>query len=222
MSHDILMPEATKQDDLPVQLTELQLDALAETFNLSLGEAAEVFSQIVADRIDLSVPTVELVSREQLIEYLAQLHGRDGTQRICGISQAFEDHQDFHTETVLLFPERGCLEIVRRMLGDAVHVDNITELEQDALAEIGNIIINSCMNSLSNLFQTELLGTLPRIVFIQGGETYVEGETDRNILLARIGMSLSSENVTGYVLFIMDLPSIRSFVNKIESLFGIS
>ena len=53
------IPLKSSAENDPVALTEFQLDALAETFNMSLGEAAAIFSQIVSEEIKLSVPIVE-------------------------------------------------------------------------------------------------------------------------------------------------------------------
>jgi chemotaxis protein CheC len=209
-------------NDPPLQLSELQLDALAEAFNLSLGEAAEVFSQLISEEVVLSVPVVELIDRADLSVKLAPLQNARGNDRVCGITQQFVGGNGFQTSTVLLFPEGGSLEIVRRMLGDETSAESITELEQDALAEVGNIIINGCMSSLANLFHRELLGTIPEVQ-VSSGEALVSTHcrTER-VLLARVGMHLSRRDVHGFVLFMMDTASILSFVGDVETAFQLS
>ena len=204
-----------------IVLDDLQLDALAETFNLSLGEAAAVFSQLVQEEIELSVPTVELVPREQMIERLKELGRHGDTERLCSITQEFDAQETFQTDTMLIFPEKDSLEIVRRMLNEQATAEAITELEQDALAEIGNIIINGCMSSISNLFRKEITGTLPEVVINDSRTLIMEHCTADDVLVARIGMHLAVHNVSGFVLFMMDIPSIRSFVGEIEHLFDI-
>ena len=78
---------------------------------------------------------------------LEELAGAKESQALCCIAQHYVAGNAFDTDALLLFPERGSLEIVRRMLGRSeIQLDQITELEQDALGEIGNIIINSCMS----------------------------------------------------------------------------
>jgi len=205
----------------PLVLTDLQLDALAETFNLSLGEAAAVFSQLVQEEIELSVPTVELLPRDQLVERLESMQQTAPSSRLCSITQRFDAAGSFHTDTMLIFPESGSLEIVRRMLGDEATAEAISELEQDALAEIGNIIINGCMSSISNLFRKEIIGTLPEVVINDSRTLIMEHCTADDILVARIGMHLAVQNVSGFVLFMMDIPSIRNFLGEIEHLFDI-
>ena len=199
--------------------SDLEMDALAEAFNLSLGEAAATFAAIVHEEIELAVPIVEFVTRDELARRL-QGNAADGNpQRLCRINQSFTDEQGLVTDALLLFPEHGSLEIVRRMLGDDTPIHHITELEQDALAEIGNIIINSCMSSLANLFGTEMRGSLPRVQS-RTARTLLDDKSDSDVILvARIGMTMAAHNLSGYVLFIMDVPSIENFMAQVGRLF---
>jgi chemotaxis protein CheC len=188
-------------------------DALAEAFNLALGEAAASFAEIVHDEITMSVPVVELMHRRELIERLRQMPRAGESDTLCSIAQHFEgDDGLLGTEAMLLFPERGSLEIVRCMLG---------ELEQDALAEVGNIIINSCMNSLAMIFDTEMIGTLPGVRAGAPDEIFTHMPGSDTVLVARIGMCMQSHKITGYVLFLMDIASLTSSVERIRTYFGL-
>lgn len=201
-------------------ISELERDALAESFNLSLGEAAATFSSIVNEEIFLSVPTVEIYTPNELTEQLEYITQHDPSGLLCSISQNFQSKSGINTDTFLLFPEKGSLEIVRRMIGNSTSaIEHISELEQDALAEIGNIIINSCMGSLSNLFKTELIGTLPNVESIRPKEMFLPHKDDEVILVAKICMTMLTQNISGYVLFIMDLPSLEAFLKQIRELF---
>ena len=199
--------------------SDLEMDALAEAFNLSLGEAAATFSAIVHEEIELSVPIVEFISRDELTRRLQGDKADQDPTRLCRINQSFTGSDGLVTDALLLFPEHGSLEIVRRMLGDNTPVQHITELEQDALAEIGNIIINSCMSSLANLFGTELIGSLPRVQCSDAAHLLDDKAADNLILVARIGMVMSAHNLSGFVLFLMDVPSVDQFMARVAQLF---
>jgi chemotaxis protein CheC len=202
-------------------LTELQFDALGEAFNLSLGEAAATFSQLVSEEIEISVPTVELISRQELVSRIERTQGVAQGKALCGITQQFETVASFRTQTMLVFPEKGGLEIVRRMLGDTVPVESVTELEEDALSEVGNIIINSCMSCLSNLFKREIVGTLPVCKIADAPSLLGSDGTEKQILVAHIAMRMSVQDVSGYVLFMMDMESIQQLVREVDNVFQI-
>lgn len=201
--------------------TALEMDALTEAFNLSLGEATATFAAIVREEIELSVPVVEFVSRDELACRLQSGQAGGVEDRLCRISQHFHTGDGFATDALLLFPEQGSLEIVRRMLGEDTSVEQITELEQDALAEIGNIIINSCMSSLADLFGSEITGSLPRVQSSSVARLLEDKSPESLILVARIGMRMSAHNLSGFVLFLMDVPSIDHFMGQVSRLFGL-
>ncbi len=200
-----------------MKFSDIELDALAETFNLSLGEAASMFSEMIRENIIISVPTVEILSRAVLLEQLQH----QGSDRLCAIKQRFESSSDFNTSTLLLFPEQGTLELVRKMLGDSTPIEHITELEQDTLAEIGNIIMNGCMGSLANLFNNRMTGTLPDVSVSNTSDVLNNYDLNELFLVAKISMSLSSTNITGLVLFIMDVNSINKFLGEVRKAFQI-
>jgi chemotaxis protein CheC len=202
-----------------IQFSELEADALAEAFNLSLGEAAATFSTMVHEEIELSVPTVEVVSHSDFIKLVESMQNKGPNLRLASISQEFESDAGFDTRTFLLFPEQGSLEIVRRMLGDDTPIEQITELEQDALAEIGNVIINSCMSSLANLLGARLEGSLPAVEASSSKDLLADRAPDAVMLVARISMTMSAYDISGLVLFVMDVPSITNFMTQVRRVF---
>ena len=210
--------------DVGLTLDDDMRDALAETFNMALGEASAQFAELVNEEIELSVPSVELVHRRELV---AHIDGPDsGLERtpLCRIAQDFRSLQsDIDTHAVLLFPERGSLEIVRRMLGDDVSDERLNELEQDALGEIGNIIINSCMNSLAHIFDREMTGSLPDVRTGLACDLFAPGDGDDGaVLLARIGMRMATRRISGHVIFMMDMNSLQVSIQQIRQFFGIA
>jgi chemotaxis protein CheC len=207
---------------MSTNLGELERDALGEAFNMALGEAAASFADLVQEEITLSVPSVDLLARQELAERLAALQLPGLAERLTAISQNFHSQDRLlNTEALLLFGEQGSLEIVRRMLGQHdMPLEHITELEQDALGEVGNIIINSCMNTLSGIFGTEMIGSLPDVLQASADNLFDGHQAGQVVLMVRIGMGLQSHDITGYVLFLMDLPSLDQVIRKVRLYFG--
>ena len=57
---------------------------------------------------------------------------------------------------ILLFPKSNSLQLVRTLLKDQVPLDNLTELEQEALLEVGNVMLNACFGTVTNLLQLNI------------------------------------------------------------------
>jgi chemotaxis protein CheC len=54
----------------------------------------------------------------------------------------------------LIFPEASSLELVRVVVGRQLSLEDIVNLEDEVLAETGNIILNSWVATIANLLQS--------------------------------------------------------------------
>ena len=197
-----------------ITLTELQHDALVEIFNIGVGHAAASMSEIVNEEVTMSVPSISFLSRE---DAAALLGDKDAdNNRICGVSQHYQGA--FSTEAVLMFPEDKSLEIVRLMVGELVPLQELTEMEQEAMSEIGNIILNSCVGTLANIFQQELHGSLP--VYHVGTSEQILASTGSPagtvVLMLHIDFILEKHQIHGYVAFILDITALHDLKDQVD------
>jgi chemotaxis protein CheC len=194
-------------------LTELQHDALLEIFNIGVGHAAASMSDIVSEEVTMSVPSISFLTRAEAARLL---ENKEGT-RICGISQHYEGA--FATEAILMFPEDKSLEIVRLMVGDAVPLAELTEMEQEAMSEIGNIILNSCIGTLANIFGRELSGSLPAYHVGTSEEILCARVADAQtlVLILHIDFILEKHEIHGYVAFILDLTALQDLKEQVDA-----
>jgi chemotaxis protein CheC len=194
-------------------LSELENDALVEIFNIGVGQAAAAMSAIVNEAVRMSVPSISFVNRAEA----AKLLGSKGAEpdRICGVSQHYEGA--FKTEAILMFPEDKSLEIVRLMVGESVPLKELTEMEQEAMCEIGNIILNSCVGTLANIFQSELQGSLPLYHIGTSDEilTASGSQADTVVLMLHIDFILEKHQIHGYVAFVLDLSALHDLKQQI-------
>jgi chemotaxis protein CheC len=192
------------------ELSELQCDALGEIFNIGVGRAASSLSQIVNDEVLLSAPGVMVVPREKAAEILLGTEFR----QFSTVSQTFSG--PFDAEAMLVFPESNALEIVRLMVGPHMSVEELSEFEQEAMCEVGNIILNACMSSLADLLHISFDSTLPLHRF---GDTnsieILEGDEDHMVVLLQVDMKISQQCIQGHILFLL---SVRSMANLLSCL----
>lgn len=195
------------------RLNEIQHDALVEIFNIGVGQAASAMSHIVNEEVTMSVPSITFQSRAEV----AKLLGSDEGRRICAITQYYEGA--FNTEAILMFPEEKSLEIVRLMVGQSLTMEELTEMEQEAMSEIGNIILNSCMSSLANLSGKELQGSLPVYHVGTGNEILGTSGNQWNglVLTLKIDFNIEKHQIHGYVAFLLDmtaLENLQQYINQ--------
>ena len=199
-------------------------DALAETFNIALGHAAMHFAELVQEEIELSLPMVALIPSADLVPRIDASPGLAGQARLCSIAQRFRSPAgDIQIQAVLLFSETGSLEMLRRMLGPDAIGARMGELEGEALGEVGNVILNSCMNRLAEVFDRTMTGTLPQWRSGPAHELLAEvSAADRSVLWAGVGLRLADQPIDGQVVFVMDLASLRIVIRQVQRFFGMS
>lgn len=193
-------------------LTELQHDALVEIFNIGVGHAAGAMSEIVNEEVTMSVPSISFMNRAEAAALLCNKEQR----RVCGVSQRYEGA--FTTEAILMFPEEKSLDIVRLMVGDAIALTELSEMEQEAMSEIGNIILNSCVGTLANIFSQELCGSLPRYHVGTSEDILAATGTagDTVVLMLHIDFILEKHQIHGYVAFVLDLSALNDLQEQVD------
>ncbi|WP_194724806.1 chemotaxis protein CheX [Noviherbaspirillum malthae] len=195
------------------QLTELQHDALVEIFNIGVGQAAAAMSRIVSEEVTMSVPEITFQRRAEVAHTLGAQEGR----RICAVAQQFSGA--FNTEAFLMFPEEKSLEIVRLMVGQSLSLEELSEMEQEAMSEIGNIILNSCMATLANASGKELQGSLPMYRIGTGNDILGQPgkQWDGVVMTLKIDFNIERHHIYGYVAFLLDLPALQDLTQYIDS-----
>lgn len=198
--------------DEPFTLSELELDALTELVNIGVSRAAASLAAMVSEQVLLAVPSVMIVSRSHAAGLL------DQSQRnlLVAVRQAF--HGDVSGRALLIFPEKNSLELVRAVVGDSLSLEDILELEHDALAEIGNIILNSCMATVANLLRRDFTMSLPEIIrgTSEGLFELTVSKSDDVVLFVHINFSLKGHQIVGYVAMVMDFASLASLKQLVD------
>lgn len=193
-------------------LSDLQQDVLTEAINLGIGNAAASLSEMVNEVVTLSVPVLSFLDKQEAINKI-QL---SANENVSGVSQNFEG--PFSGEALLLFPISKSLELVRLMLQDTVEHDMLTEFEEEALNEIGNIILNSGLSSLADVFGEQINSSLP--IFRQGTCNEVMNSKVKQekeiVLFLRVDFNIESYQVDGYVVFLLDVNSITDLIRHID------
>ncbi len=128
-----------------MELDEMEQDALKEFFNLGLGMAADSLSQMVKKEILLSLPQLALVNQVQAIS-LVDHHEEE---RLVAVRQNFTG--ELSGTALLIFPGGKSLELVRTLLGETVPLEALTELEQETLLDVGNVILNAFLSSFTQM-----------------------------------------------------------------------
>src|SRR6187399_492417 len=183
-------------------LSELEQDALAELSNVAMARAANSLRQMIKHQVELSVPSVEIVSKQAA----TQLISKPTNATLVAIRQDFTGA--FSGRALLIFPESSSLELVRVVVGTQLPLEDIVNLEDEALAETGNIILNSWVATIANLLRQGLKMSLPTVFRGDSRQMLKSDEAQSLVLFLHIRFEISNREIRGYVALIMDIPSI--------------
>lgn len=192
-------------DGGPVILNELELDALTELVNLGVSNAALSLREMVQEEVILSVPKVSVVTRDEAI---ANLQERE-TKRLVAVHQDFDG--GIRGRALLIFPEAQSMELVRAVVGGDLSLEDIMELEQEALAETGNVLLNGCLSTIANSLERTLRISLPEVVHGEGAEFFHSSprrHVGDSVLFIYINFAVRLRNIQGYIAMLLDFPSL--------------
>jgi chemotaxis protein CheC len=197
------------------ELSDTERDAFAEIANMGVSRAATSLRQMVGEQVLLSVPAVNIVTRLEA----SRLAERGNAQKLVAVQQSFEG--PFSGRALLIFPEAQSLELVRAIVAEDHSLEDIIDLEQEALAETGNIILNACLATIANVLRRTMRMSLPSVATL-----FDIGRSDPDadlVLFLYIDFTIKKRNIRGFIALLMDLPAItalkeivREFVSRID------
>ena len=188
-------------------LNDLEHDALTELVNLGVSRAAANLSEMVGEQVHLSVPSVTMMGRAQAIEIL----NKSGSGRLVAVHQVFDG--DVSGRALVIFPEAKSLELVRAVTSAELSLEDIIELEHEALAETGNVILNSCLATIANQLERTLTISLPDIL---RGDGYLlfnlppPPQAGDVVMFIYINFAVHQRDIQGYIAMLMDVSSLTA------------
>ncbi len=193
------------------KLTDIELDALKEIFNIGIGRAANSLNKMVSETIGLTVPNVEILPSKTAKDKFEL--GSDAI--ISAVVQNFTG--DFNGQALLMFSKDNGLELVRGLLGNSIPLDSLSELEQDSLVEVGNVVLNACFGTVINFLKSKIDISIPE--FYQGSLDDIfsySGEEDWSLYI-EVKFDLPVTKIEGYIYFLMDIQSLEVFKSSVKN-----
>jgi chemotaxis protein CheC len=196
----------------PILLGELERDALTELVNIGVSRAAANLRKMVGEQVLLSVPSVEVVTREGATTLIQERESGE----LVAVRQDFEGV--FSGRALLIFPQSNSMALVNAVTGGALSAEDAVDMEDEALAETGNVVLNSCLATMANMLQRPLTMSLPEVIRGDGAMLFnlPPDSTDGGVVLfLYINFAINDRDIRGYIAMLMDLPSLQALKSLI-------
>ncbi len=194
----------------------MQIDALTEIINIGVGKAAGVLNEMVESPINLNVPYIKILSREDMKTEVK----RFGIENLSAVKMNFKGSLD--GTSALVFPTKSASDLVSMLVGEEIESDDLDTVRSGTLAEIGNIVLNGVVGSIGNLLQRQLDYSVPNYVEASMDRLVFSSQSDANfaLLLANTRFNIEKLNISGDIFLVFELASFDILMGAIDELMG--
>ncbi|HEY8889422.1 MAG TPA: chemotaxis protein CheC [Clostridium sp.] len=192
------------------ELSPVQLDVLQEVGNIGAGNAATALSDLLNEKVDMSVPKVSIVPFDDIFSKIGVEEVVVGViVRVLG---------DIPGNILFTLEKDVALNIISRLIGE--QQEQITELGSSALGEIGNIIASSFMNAISKLTNLEVRPSVPAVTLDMMAAilstTYIEsGQFDEYVLDLETNFLQENQKIRGHFYYVPMPGSLEKILNSL-------
>lgn len=141
------------------KITSMHLDILKEIGNIGAGHAATALSTLLDKKIDMKVPSVQVVSFDQMMDMAG------GPDNVV-VSVFLRIEGEAPGSMFFLLPLEQASMYIRSMIQDrsfSFNAPPYSELGLSAMQELGNILSGSYLSSLSDFTNLKLLPSVPAL-----------------------------------------------------------
>jgi chemotaxis protein CheC len=195
-------------------------DALREVGNVGMSKAAKQLSIILKSSIKISIPTISLVNLESLT-----LANPDREKILSFAYQTLTGDLSGYAALVLQREQTKLLTL--EVIGQIPKLTEkeIRACEQEALLEIANIIISSCMSALVDMFSTQINLSLPiydenNLITLLNNLLGFMSEATKNVITITTQFTTSTDQLSGQLYIILNEQSVNTLLIKIKELFN--
>jgi chemotaxis protein CheC len=187
-------------------------DALTELFNIGLHRAAASLSELAGQRIIVDLPRLWVCPIEEMHGRLTELLDGD----LATVHQIFKG--TVTGDAVLVLEYENAARLADLLTGGNVAIGGrLDQSSREVLAEVGNVILSSCLSAFGDMLQVAVTFSVPRIHVesLEGllQSLKVDNEDLHYALLAATRFRLTEGEVGGYLMIAVGMGSL-SLINR--------
>ncbi|NME95817.1 chemotaxis protein CheC [Clostridium cochlearium] len=204
----------------------LNYDILKEMFNIGVGKAAGMLSEIINKKILLDVPNIEVLNLENSNSEIEKGFSKTlkGTLMISSIT--FEEK--ITGQANLIFPAEKMRKFINLCISqknESIEKDmSFTDIDFDIIKEIGNIILNSIIGEMGNFLDVTLDYTLPKVKLFNNTDfknnikNNIKNKKEACMLMLYITFIIDDIEIEGAIIIDLTLNSLNNLMKIIEKM----
>lgn len=205
-----------------MKINDLKYDILKEIFNIGVGKAASMLSEIIDKKILLDVPKIEFL---YLKDKNLKLNGHlpnvlKGTLMISSIKFG----EKLAGKANLIFPATKMRKLINLCLNkdEKSNCSNVdfTDVDFDIIKEIGNIVLNSIIGEIGNYLNIDLNYSIPEVKVFNKIDFRkdIESKEHTNTLILYITFIIDDIKIEGAIIIDLTLESLNTLMIKVNEI----
>ena len=179
-------------------------EAIAELVNIGFGRAVASIADVLHTHLVMNVPHVVSVDPSEVVDLLIQSLGQAG--EVSLIQEAF--YGFFRGEAVLALPRHSSRALAGMLSEDwGFQPDMQNEaFEQEALLEIGNLVIGASLGQFAELLHTRVAFKPPQVFTEPLGSGRFQREIKEHegaVLMVQTNFQVADREIYGYLFFLL-------------------
>jgi chemotaxis protein CheC len=196
-----------------MKLTDKQLDILTELINIGVGRGASVLNTMIRSHIKLDVPFLKVL---EFSEFKMEMKALD-SDKFAVVELAFEGA--FSGISELIFPTESAAKLVKIIASEDSKGFDLDSIRAGTLAEIGNIVLNGVMGSISNMLQSHFRYSVPNFKEGTVDELFKSFDSgfESTILMARTRFTVEELKIEGDLVLFFEMNAFSTFLAAIDA-----
>lgn len=195
-----------------------QIDIICELGNIGAGNAATALSGMLGEKIEMSLPKVEIVP-------LANIPSMSGSPDTPVVGGVVDMSGDLTGQIMMILGMKEACNLASVICGDArvageASPDSLTELGMSAIGEVMNILAGSYLSAISTLAGLVIIPSIPYVCADMVGSVLsivaIEcGEAGDSALFFRTSFSNVQDNIACDFFLLPDRESYKKLMDKL-------
>lgn len=197
-------------------------DILIELFNVAVGKASALLSEITSKKVLLHVPDVQMLdfSDKSKITGSVRPQRLDGTLMVSSIT--FQ--KELSGKANLIFPADKVRTLINLCMGicEKENYEDLkfTDIDLDIIKEIGNIVLNSIIGEIGNSLNIPFSYSLPEVSLLDDTEFGSESEENQYAywLILSVSFNINGTEIVGAIRIELNIASMTNLLKKIDQI----
>lgn len=203
-----------------MQLSAAQRDVLTELGNIGISRAARQLSALLDEPIRIAVPSVELCTVEEAMRHLVP-GGDDNPGEIACVYQRMSG--ELAGRIALLLPSREYHLLFQNLLGRNASLQglDLRAYEHEAMTEIGNILISSCVSAMADMLAVRIDVSVPRFTEATAHDLFTDEAADSSeqpALLIHASLSAAERELDGAIMLMLSAAAAEKVMLAVQAL----